>query len=159
MVIRTASQEDTMRLGKRIGELLEPGDVVLLSGEMGAGKSVLARGIAAGLGIEGPVPSPSFTILNVYETGRCNLYHFDFYRLSGAQELYEAGLDEFIPAADGAAVIEWPETAPEVLPRNAARIRIEAEQGARRIHIEEGNRIEKLLAAGFAEERKGSASL
>ncbi len=158
MVIRSASQEETMRLGQRICELLEPGDVVLLSGEMGAGKSVLARGIAAGLGIEGPVPSPSFTILNVYETGRCNLYHFDFYRLSGASELYEAGLDEFIPTADGAAVIEWPETAPEVLPGNAVRIRIETEQGTRRIHIEEGNRIEELLASGSAGERKGIGS-
>ena len=153
----TASEKETLAFGRKIGTLLEPGDVVLLSGEMGAGKSVLARGIAAGLGIEGPIPSPSFTILNLYETGRCTLCHFDFYRLSGAGELYEAGLDEFIPAPDGVAVIEWPEKAPEALPEQAIRIRILGGGESRRILVNAGSRLEAALANEIAREGKEKA--
>ena len=155
MVVTTGSQEETLCLGKRIGKWLLPGDIILLSGEMGAGKSVLARGIAAGLGISGPVPSPSFTILNVYETECCNLYHFDFYRISGVNELYESGLDEFIPATDGVAVIEWPENALQILPENSIWIRIKVEQGIRLIEVEEGNRIDALLTESFSKEGRG----
>ena len=149
MEFKTAFQEETLALGKRIGRLLSPGDVVLLSGEMGAGKSVLARGIAAGMGVQGPIPSPSFTILNLHEAEHFNFYHFDFYRLSGAAELYEAGLDEYIPAADGATIIEWPERAEEALPPDAIRILIETNGNERRITLEEGNRIEAALKAEY----------
>ena len=91
----TQSAAETRALGERLAGQLKPGDVVLLEGELGAGKSELARGIARGLGVTETVTSPSFTILNVYESGRCPLYHFDWYRLESEEELYELGMDEY----------------------------------------------------------------
>ena len=87
-------EEQTQRLGLALGSCLRKGDVVLLRGEMGAGKSVLTRAAARGMGVEGPVPSPTFTILNVHEGTDMRLYHFDLYRLEGADALYEMGLEE-----------------------------------------------------------------
>ena len=101
----TASPADTAEFGRRLGERLSPGDAVLLTGGLGAGKSVLARGIARGLGIDRPMPSPTFALMRRYE-GRVALHHFDLYRLDAAGELYAAGLDEFMPG-DGIAVVEW----------------------------------------------------
>lgn len=112
----------TKRLGLALGACLRPGDVVLLRGEMGAGKSVLARATARGMGVTGPVPSPTFTILNIHEGREMKLYHFDLYRLEGEDALYELGLDEFIPPADGAAMIEWPEMAEEAMPEDALTV-------------------------------------
>jgi len=97
---------------------------VLLEGEMGAGKSVLTRAAARGMGVNGPVPSPTFTILNIHEGRAIKLYHFDLYRLEGEDALYEMGLDEFIPARDGAALIEWPQMAREAMPEDHLAIDI-----------------------------------
>ena len=106
---------------------------MLLEGEMGAGKSVLTRAAARGMGIEGPVPSPTFTILNVHEGRGMKLYHFDLYRLEGEDALYEMGLDEFIPAHDGASLIEWPQMAAEAMPEDALHIELAyAEDGLAR---------------------------
>ena len=110
------SEKQTQRLGFCLGACLREGDVVLLEGEMGAGKSVLTRAAARGSGVEGPVPSPTFTILNIHEGSAMKLYHFDLYRLEGEDALYEMGLDEFIPARDGASLIEWPQMAAEAMP-------------------------------------------
>lgn len=110
------SERKTQRLGFALGACLRVGDVVLLQGEMGAGKSVLTRAAARGMGVEGPVPSPTFTILNIHEGTAMKLYHFDLYRLEGEDALYEMGLDEFIPARDGASLIEWPQMAQEAMP-------------------------------------------
>ena len=109
MLFRTESPEETTALGRALGALLEPGDVILLTGDLGAGKSVLARGLARGLGIARAMPSPTFTLMQPYE-GRIPFYHFDLYRLDDADQFYEAGLDEFI-GGDGAAVVEWPDRA------------------------------------------------
>ncbi|MBR4458534.1 MAG: tRNA (adenosine(37)-N6)-threonylcarbamoyltransferase complex ATPase subunit type 1 TsaE [Clostridia bacterium] len=111
----THSPAETRALGARLAQLLLPGDVLLLEGDLGAGKSELTRGIARGLGIDGPVSSPSFTILNVYESGRIPLYHFDWYRLNSAEELYEMGMDEYL-GGDGVAVVEWPSRCPDAIP-------------------------------------------
>ena len=113
--MRTASPDETRALGRRLAEALQPGDVLLLYGNLGAGKSELTRGIAEGLGVAGPVTSPSFTILNVYDDGRIPLYHFDWYRLESAEELYEMGMDEYL-GGDGVAVVEWPTQCPEAIP-------------------------------------------
>ena len=121
----TRSVRETRALGERIAARLQPGDVLLLEGDLGAGKSELARGIARGLGVTETVTSPSFTILNVYGSGRCPLYHFDWYRLESAEELYELGMDEYL-GGDGIAVVEWPGRCPEAIPENAVRIRLEA---------------------------------
>ena len=105
----------TSALGERLASSLRPGDVLLLLGNMGVGKSELTRGIARGLGIQGPVASPTFTILQVYDEGHIPLYHFDWYRLESADELYEMGMDEYL-GGDGIAIIEWPSQCPEAIP-------------------------------------------
>ena len=118
------SREETRAFGARLARMLQPGDVLLLLGDLGAGKSELTRGIAGGLGITDPVTSPTFTILNCYEGGRIPLYHFDWYRLNDTEELYEMGLDEYL-GGDGIAVIEWPMKCPEAIPEKCLVIRLE----------------------------------
>ena len=108
------SAEETRNLGKKLSAHLKAGDVVLLQGDLGAGKSEFARGVARGLGITGAVPSPSFTILNAYDEGSTPLYHFDWYRIEEAQEIYDMGMDEQL-GGDGIALIEWSERARECL--------------------------------------------
>jgi tRNA threonylcarbamoyladenosine biosynthesis protein TsaE len=125
MLTVTNSAEETRALGEQLAERLSAGDVVTLEGELGAGKSELARGIARGLGVTETVTSPSFTILNVYESGRVPLYHFDWYRLESEEELYELGMDEYL-GGDGIAVVEWAERCPDTVPENAIRITLEA---------------------------------
>ena len=116
MIIRSMQEETTLALGRRIGAALRDGDVILLRGEMGAGKSVFSRGVARGIGVEGPVPSPTFTLMNIHEGTSKKMYHFDLYRLDDADALYEMGLNEFI-GADGVTLIEWPERAEEAMPK------------------------------------------
>lgn len=117
-------EKTLQRLGFCLGRLLRAGDVILLRGEMGAGKSVLTRAAAAGMGVEGPVPSPTFTILNIHEGTDLKLYHFDLYRLESADALWEMGLEEYIPSSDGASFIEWPQMAQEAMPADALGIEI-----------------------------------
>lgn len=119
----TTSPSQTRALGKRLAQHLRPGDVLLLWGDLGAGKSELTRGIAEGLGVASTVTSPSFTILNVYDDGRIPLYHFDWYRLESADELYEMGMDEYL-GGDGVAVVEWPSQCPEAIPETHLAIRL-----------------------------------
>lgn len=119
----THSPAQTRLLGEALAAQLAPGDVVILDGNLGAGKSELTRGIARGLGIDGPIPSPSFTILNVYEDGRIPLYHFDWYRLESPEELYELGMDEYL-GGDGIAVVEWAERCPQAVPDERLEIRL-----------------------------------
>lgn len=119
----THGAEETRKLGKRLADQLQAGDTVLLRGDLGAGKSELTRGIAAGLGVTETVTSPSFTILNVYESGRIPLFHFDWYRLESEEELYELGMDEYL-GGEGIAVVEWPEQCPDAVPEDALEIRL-----------------------------------
>lgn len=121
--MKTHSPMETRALGERLAQKLHPGDVLLLLGDLGAGKSELTRGIAAGLGVTETVTSPSFTILNVYETGRLPLYHFDWYRLQSADELFEMGMDEYL-GGDGVAVVEWPGQCPEAIPETRLEVDI-----------------------------------
>ncbi len=121
--MRTHSPEETRAFGRRLAELLLPGDVLLFYGNLGAGKSEMTRGIAEGLGVSGPVTSPSFTILNVYDDGRVPLYHFDWYRLESAEELYEMGMDEYL-GGDGVAVVEWPTQCPEAIPETHLAVKL-----------------------------------
>ncbi len=133
----TKSAAETRALGEKLAARLRPGDVLLLEGDLGAGKSELTRGIAKGLGVAETVTSPSFTILNVYESGRYPLYHFDWYRLESSEELYELGMDEFL-GGDGIAVVEWPGRCPDAVPEGAVRIRMTAAgENERMIECEE----------------------
>ena len=125
------SAEETRKLGEELAADLRPGDVILLEGPLGAGKSELARGIARGLGVRETVTSPSFTILNVYTSGRLPLYHFDWYRLESEEELYELGLAEYL-GGDGVALVEWPGRCPDALPADFEMIEIIPEGECRR---------------------------
>ena len=121
----TNSAAETRAMGERLAGKLQAGDVILLEGDLGAGKSEFARGTAKGLGVTETVTSPSFTILNVYESGRIPLYHFDWYRLESSEELYELGMDEYL-GGEGIAVVEWPGRCPDAVPEGAVRIRMTA---------------------------------
>ena len=102
------STEQTIALGERLGRLLAAGDVLVLTGDLGAGKTQLTKGIARGLGVEDDVTSPTFTIGMVYEGGELPLYHFDLYRLEDVAELDDTGLFDVL-GGDGPCVIEWGE--------------------------------------------------
>ena len=116
MLIST-SVAQTQKIGAALSQQLEPNDVLILLGDMGAGKSELTRGLARGLGVTGYVTSPTFTIMQLHDSGRLPLYHFDWYRLESAEELYELSMDEYLQNG-GVAVIEWPSRAEEVLPES-----------------------------------------
>ena len=109
MVVTARNAAETELLGECLGRVLDPGDVVALAGDLGAGKTRFAQGVARGLGVDRtrPVTSPTFTILNEYE-GRCPLYHFDFYRLRPGEDLRDLGFEEYFAGA-GVCLVEWPE--------------------------------------------------
>ncbi|MFH0763046.1 MAG: tRNA (adenosine(37)-N6)-threonylcarbamoyltransferase complex ATPase subunit type 1 TsaE [Candidatus Omnitrophota bacterium] len=116
------SSKETINLGKRIARRLEPADIICLFGELGAGKTVLVKGIAEGLGIDkNKVASPSFVLLHMYEKARLPLYHFDLYRLAGPLEIACAGFEEYLYDA-GASVIEWAERLRYLLPKEFLKI-------------------------------------
>lgn len=117
----SSSPAQTRALGAKLARVLCPGDVLILQGDLGAGKSEFTRGIAQGLGISGPIPSPSFTILNVYEDGTMPLYHFDWYRLNSSEELYEMGMDEYL-VGEGVSVVEWPSQCPDAVPEDCLEV-------------------------------------
>lgn len=113
-IFYTSSPEETLELGRRVGEGLKAGAVVALTGELGTGKTSFTQGIAEGLGVTSYVKSPSFTIVNEYR-GVLPVYHIDLYRLGDVNEIYELGIEEYI-YGDGVCVIEWAEKAYPILP-------------------------------------------
>lgn len=118
----TKSELETLEFGKSLGEKASSGDIFLLKGDLGVGKTVFAKGFALGLGIEEPVVSPTFTIVHEYE-GRLPLYHFDVYRIADPDEMYDIGFDEYL-YGDGVCLIEWPEMVEDILPESAITIEI-----------------------------------
>ena len=131
-MIRLENAEATEKLGAAIGRIIRPGDVIALFGELGMGKTTLARGILHALGLEGDVASPTFPIVQTYEVPdvRIPLWHVDLYRIEDPDEIEELGLDE--ARADAALVIEWPERLGGALWVDALRIRFaSAPDGAR----------------------------
>ena len=140
MVIETRKPEETYELGRKMGREAEPGQIVCLSGDLGVGKTVFTQGFAAGLGIEGPVNSPTFTILQQYEDGRLPLYHFDVYRIGDVSEMDEIGYEDCF-FGDGGCLIEGPGLIDEILPEKVTWVTIEKdlEKGFdyRRISVED----------------------
>jgi len=128
-----ADEAATDMFGRRLAARLAPGDVVLLSGDLGAGKTALARGVLAGLGHGGEVPSPTFTLVQSYDLPgvRLPVWHVDLYRLEDPDEVEELGLDEIL--ADGVLLIEWPERAGERWPEALHLTLTETDEGSRRL--------------------------
>jgi tRNA threonylcarbamoyladenosine biosynthesis protein TsaE len=142
----TTSPAQTRSLGRRLAPLFEAGDVVLLQGELGAGKTCFAQGIGAGLRVAEPVKSSSFVLVNEYN-GRLHVYHADLFRLEEPRQVFELGLEE--NARDGLLLVEWPDRAPQELPPEHLMVRFEATgEKSRRITFEaSGDRYEALLRA------------
>ncbi len=121
--LKSKSPQETYRTGHEIGQMLNEGSLILLSGELGAGKTCLAQGIARGAGYNGYVASPSFVLVREY-SGRCNIYHIDFYRLEDIAEIAELGMDDYI-YGDGVCIIEWAEKAAGYMPEENLAIILE----------------------------------
>lgn len=122
--IETRCPEETFAAGRKLGLTARPGEVYTLNGELGVGKTVFTQGVAAGLGIAEHVNSPTFTIVQVYETGRMPFYHFDVYRIGDIEEMDEIGYEDYF-YGDGICVIEWAERIRELIPEDAGSITIE----------------------------------
>ena len=131
------SEEDTLALGRALAVGLAPGMVLYLCGELGAGKTTLARGILRGLGHAGRVKSPTFTLVEVYKFSRLYLYHFDFYRFDDPRELADAGFREYFNPASG-CLVEWPEKATG-LPAPDLKILMQVAGTGRRVEIFAGS--------------------
>lgn len=119
----TRSREETQALGARLADALDTGRVVAFTGDLGAGKTAFVSGMARALGVEGRVTSPTFTIVNEYEGGRLPLFHFDMYRLGGADELFHIGWEDYL-ARNGVCAVEWSENVAEAIEPDAVRVSI-----------------------------------
>lgn len=115
MTFVTHSPAETERLGEKLAEKLTPGAVLAYRGELGAGKTAFTRGLARGLGYTEPVTSPTYTIVNEYLGGRLPLFHFDMYRLSSAEDLWDIGWEDYLDRG-GVCAVEWSENVAEALP-------------------------------------------
>lgn len=142
MTYLTNSPEETEALGEKLASRLEPGAVVAYTGDLGAGKTAFTRGLARGLGIRERVTSPTFTLVNEYEGGRLPLFHFDMYRLSSSEELYDIGWEDYL-ARGGVCAVEWSEIVDDALEGDCIRVEIRRGDGdhQRRITIEGVNQL------------------
>ena len=123
MQITTHSADETQALGQKLASRLAPGDVIAYFGDLGAGKTAFTRGLAQGLGITDPVTSPTYTIVNEYLSGRIPLFHFDMYRLSSSDELFDIGWEDYL-SRGGVCAVEWSENVEDAL-QDAIRVTIE----------------------------------
>lgn len=140
-VIDSFCAKDTYKLGEKIGQMAKPGMVISLTGDLGVGKTVFTQGLAKGLGIEEPVNSPTFTIVQVYEEGRLPLYHFDVYRIGDIEEMDEIGYEDYF-YGEGVCLIEWADLIKEILPEQMCRVTIEKD-------LEKGFDYRKITLEGF----------
>ncbi|MBS6867301.1 tRNA (adenosine(37)-N6)-threonylcarbamoyltransferase complex ATPase subunit type 1 TsaE [Blautia producta] len=145
MIIETTNAEETFKLGVKIGEQARPGEIYTLNGDLGVGKTVFTQGVARGLGIEEPVNSPTFTIVQVYEEGKMPFYHFDVYRIGDIEEMEEIGYDDYF-FGNGVCLIEWAELIQELLPKQIISVTIEK-------NPEKGFDYRKITIDGLEKER------
>ena len=123
-------EEMTKHIGEKLGRLLKPNDVIALNGDLGAGKTLLTKAIAASMGIEEHITSPTFTIVQEYE-GKLPLYHFDLYRIADEEEMYYIGFDEYL-SRDGVCIIEWANLIKGILPKERLEIELSYASGSGR---------------------------
>ena len=143
MQITTHSADETQALGQKLASRLAPGDVIAYFGDLGAGKTAFTRGLAQGLGITDPVTSPTYTIVNEYLSGRIPLFHFDMYRLSSSDELFDIGWEDYLDRG-GVCAVEWSENVRDALPPDAVTVtiaRCPENDGWRTITIEGGEAL------------------
>jgi tRNA threonylcarbamoyladenosine biosynthesis protein TsaE len=147
LTVISGSAAQTVVLGERLGALMEEGDFIALTGELGSGKTQFARGVAAGIGVDPAVPvtSPTYTLMNIYH-GRLPLYHFDIYRLAGAQDVADLGFEEYFYGT-GVCLVEWPERLGCLLPEERLTVRFDyLEDSSRNISFEPyGERYEEIV--------------
>ena len=138
MQITTHSADETQALGQKLASRLAPGDVIAYFGDLGAGKTAFTRGLAQGLGITDPVTSPTYTIVNEYLGGRLPLFHFDMYRLSSADDLFDIGWEDYLDRG-GVCAVEWSENVTEAM-AGAVSVTIDVlGENTRRITISGGD--------------------
>ena len=124
MIIETHSEQETWEVGKKLAAQAKPGQIFALIGDLGVGKTIFTKGMAAGLGISEPVNSPTFTIVQVYEEGRLPFYHFDVYRIGDIEEMDEIGYEDYFYGS-GVTMIEWANLIEEILPQDYQEVQIE----------------------------------
>ena len=139
--IHTTSQEETMELGKRLGEKVFANSCVVLEGDLGAGKTTLTKGIALGLGIDRIIKSPTYTLIREYRKGRLPLFHMDMYRIEESGGASEVGLEEYF-YADGVCVVEWAQYIEDELPSTFLKVQID------RVEDDESKRVIRLVPHG-----------
>lgn len=140
MTTESFCEKDTYEFAKKLASEAKSGGVYALTGPLGAGKTAFAKGFAAGLGIEEPVVSPTFTLVQIYESGKMPLYHFDVYRIGDISEMDETGYEDYV-YGDGVTLIEWADMIEPILPENLTRVEITGDitkgEGYRKITVEE----------------------
>ena len=122
---KSDAPEKTAELARRLADVLQPGTVICLDGDLGAGKTLFVQNLAAALGVKGEVTSPTFNLMNVYEEGRLPIFHFDLYRLEQEYELEEIGFYDYADAPDGLVLIEWSEKFPACLPEERIMLQLQ----------------------------------
>lgn len=143
MIVETKNEKETFKLGYSIGKKAQAGQIYTLTGDLGVGKTVFTQGLAAGLGIEEPVNSPTFTIVQIYEEGRLPFYHFDVYRIGDVEEMEEIGYEDYF-YGEGVCLIEWANLVEEILPRPVIAVLIEK-------NLEKGFDYRKITIDGMDE--------
>ena len=142
MILETYRPEETFELGEKLGAEAKAGEIYCLNGDLGVGKTVFTQGFAKGLGIEEPVNSPTFTIVQQYEEGRLNLYHFDVYRIGDVSEMVEIGYEDCF-YGEGVCLIEWSDLIEEILPADVIKVKIQKD-------LEKGFDYRKITVTGKA---------
>ena len=144
MIIETRTPEETFAIGRKIGQSARPGQIYSLTGDLGVGKTVFTQGVADGLEIYEPICSPTFTIIQEYDSGRLPFYHFDVYRIGDIEEMEEIGYDDYF-FGRGICLIEWADLIEEILPENLIRVMIEKD-------LETGFDYRRITMTGLPEE-------
>ena len=147
LALTSHSPEETQRIGRALGRHAQPGDLLLLSGTLGTGKTCLAQGIAWGLGVEEYAHSPTYVLVHQY-SGRLTMYHIDLYRIDDPREVVDLGIDDYLDSG-ALCVVEWAEKATQVFPPDHLRIHLEevSEEGRRLTLVPQGERHRQLVTA------------